>query len=916
MLFQATKSLASTLTTQHQNEWVNNSKVSELITTLNLETLTDNKDIALRLGWKSYHHTPGWWCSGVNPRTGAKLGTMHGQFKPDQPYKFPKSKKPSKYLSSKAQYDAICLDVGNPKFWLEIIQNISVPVLVTEGCKKAGAGLTHGYPTLALLGVEMGLIKGKLVNHLALFASPGREFILCFDADLVNKKNVQTALLKLAKVLAKLGCRVRVATWEESRGKGMDDFLANNGKDEFDVELARAQLIEEWESQFEDEDNGADDEDEKLPPHSLMSEELVPYLTDLRFCDKTHQWMEYETGHWSIATEESVFQRVVNGIEEAYPGKGFLAAYPSGVVKMLSSRLLFKNWPEAPRHLLPFRNGVLDLNTRQLLPHSPDYGFRNIIDRDHDLEATDWSVIAQWMDFVFENNSSQKHLLLCWYAALLRGMWELHRFALVVGEGGTGKSTAMKLGTEIVGKRSSHSLTLEALNSNSFQTGNIYDKRLVCINDADRYHGNLGIFKNITGGDEINVEWKFEKAFNAVYKGLVMATANNPVFTSNDSGLDRRLILFRFDRKVSEIDPRFAEKLGEQMSAFTNYLLSIPETEIIHTLLYKVDASGVREQNELEALLQTNSVADWLNARYSYNPNSELSIGSDKTNSEQLYGDYCDYTSKAGSASMSSKAFSPEVVRLGSGFLSKEKTKAGMVIRGLERNLSGGLIESIIQIKNINSAADPAHPAHPSPKRQNLVTEKVSAVKGQQQHPALLCNNTVQGVAGSNAQPSPTLHPAQSHDGTIFQPSKNPLVKGVQGQKENLRDREKIEIKAENPTIKEVHKLENDALTPIEPKLQPKFPAIGCEVGKTKNGKRITGWRGYIVKLVNPDSVKVWWGCWEKNRQGKQERKLEIVSLSNLMPFPAGRTDIKRSREELEFVANLIKSANTVNPSE
>jgi len=914
MLFQATKSLASTLTTQHQNEWVNNSKVSELITTLNVETLTDNKDIALRLGWKSYHHTPGWWCNGVNPRTGAKLGTMHGQFKPDQPYKFPKSKKPSKYLSSKAQYDAICLDIGNPQFWLEIIQNISVPVLVTEGCKKAGAGLTHDYPTLALLGVEMGLIKGKLVNHLALFASPGREFILCFDADLVNKKNVQTALLKLARVLANLGCRVRVATWEESRGKGMDDFLANNGKDEFDVELARAQLIEEWEIQFEDEDNGADDEDEKLPPHSLMSEELVPYLTDLRFCDKTHQWMEYETGHWSIATEESVFQRVVNGIEKAYPGKGFLAAYPSGVVKMLSSRLLFKNWTEPPRHLLPFRNGVLDLNTRQLLPHSPDYGFRNIIDRDHDLEATDWSVIAQWMDFVFENNSNQKHLLLCWYAALLRGMWELHRFALIVGEGGTGKSTAMKLGTELVGKKSSHSLTLEALNSNSFQTGNIYDKRLVCINDADRYHGNLGIFKNITGGDEINVEWKFEKAFNAVYKGLVMATANNPVFTSNDSGLDRRLILFRFDRKVSKIDPRFAEKLGEQMSALTNYLLGIPEAEIIHTLLYKVDDSGVREQNELEALLQTNSVADWLNTRYSYNPNSELSIGSDKTNSEQLYGDYCDYTSKAGSASMSSKAFSPEVIRLGRGLLTKNKTKTGAVIKGLQHDPAGGLIESILKQKS-NSSADPSHPSHPSPKVQSLDCGRNSVVTGQVMgHDST--RHLVMDGDGSNVYPSPTHHPTQNHARRALQQTKTPLVTGVTGQEENLRDREKIEIRAENPAIKEAHKLENNALTPIEPKLQPKFPAIGCEVGKTKNGKRITGWRGYIVKVVNPDSVKVWWGCWEKNRQGKQERKLEIVSLSSLIPFPAGRTDIKRSREELEFVANLIKSANTVNPSE
>jgi hypothetical protein len=350
------------------------------------------------------------------------------------------------------------------------------------------------------------------------------------------------------------------------------------------------------------------------------------------------------------------------------------------------------------------------------------------------------------------------------------------------------------------------------------------------------------------------------------------------------------------------------------MSAFTNYLLSIPETEIIHTLLYKVDASGVREQNELEALLQTNSVADWLNARYSYSPNSELSIGSDKTNSEQLYGDYCDYTSKAGSASMSSKAFSPEVIRLGRGLLTKNKTKTGAIIKGLQHDPAGGLIESILKQKS-NSSADPSHPSHPSPKVESLDGERNSVVTGQVMgHDST--RHLVMDGDGSNVYPSPTHHPTQNHARRALQQTKTPLVTGVTGQEENLRDREKIEIKAENPTIKEVHKLENGALTHIEPKLQPKFPAIGCEVGKTKNGKRITGWRGYIVEVVNPDSVKVWWGCWEKNRQGKQERKLEIVSLSSLMPFPAGRTDIKRSREELEFVANLIKSANTVNPSE
>jgi putative DNA primase/helicase len=234
------------------------------------------------------------------------------------------------------------------------------------------------------------------------------------------------------------------------------------------------------------------------------------------------------------------------------------------------------------------------------------------------------------------------------------------------------------------------------LNNNQFQTGKIYDKRLVCINDADFYRGNIEIFKNITGGDEISIEEKYKTSFTAIYKGMVMITANQLVFTANDSGLERRMILFKFNRVVPKTDTDFLAKLCTQISGFTNYLLSIPEEEIIHTLINKVDESGIREQNEVELLLQINSVADWLNSNYVCDPNSQIYIGADKNKTEQLYGDYWRYCQMTSSKCYSHKDFSPEIIRLGRGKLEKVKTSSGFVIRGLKQDNSGGLIESII----------------------------------------------------------------------------------------------------------------------------------------------------------------------------------------------------------------------------
>jgi putative DNA primase/helicase len=685
----------NTLSPQHLEEWVKGSGVSEEITRLNVKTLKNREEIAKYLDWQKYPHSPGWWCSGINPRNGSPMGKMHGQFKPNKPLKFPNSNKPAKYLSSKAQYDAICLNTGNPRYWLEIIQNISIPIFITEGCKKAGAGLTYQYPTLALLGVEMGLDEGKLVSNLAIFAQRGRVIYICFDSDIVRKSSVKKALLRLGKVLREQGCNVYIVIWEESRGKGMDDFLVANGKAEFEVAITAAQNIHEFENQaLNDQTNKI--QKNKLLEQSSIAEIIAPKCTTLKFDSQISQWMKYEDGYWSIASKEKILQVIIKEIKALYPDLGFNSSYPEGVINLLKIELLCHKWNEPPKHLLPFKNGVLDLKTHQIIPHSPDYCFLNIIDREHDINAKDWSVIQEWMNFVFEDNDHQKYLLLCWYAAVLRGMWPLHRFALITGLGGTGKSTAMKLATELVGKRFCHSLTLSSLNNNQFQTGKIYDKRLVCINDADFYRGNIEIFKNITGGDEISIEEKYKTSFTAIYKGMVMITANQLVFTANDSGLDRRMILFKFNRVVPKTDTDFLAKLCTQISGFTNYLLSISEEEITHTLINKVDESGVREQNEVEFLLQRNSVADWLNSNYVYDPNNQISIGADKNKPEQLYGDYWRYCQMTSSKCYSHKDFSPEIIRLGRGKLEKVKTISGFVIRGLKQDNSGGFIESII----------------------------------------------------------------------------------------------------------------------------------------------------------------------------------------------------------------------------
>src|SRR4028119_1971340 len=178
------------------------------------------------------------------------------QFRPDEPWASKDGKKP-KYRTPKGEYDAFLAKHPEIKaYWhdLDALRarcftiNGKPYILITEGGFKGITGCMHGIPTVALVGVTMGLTpraKGEpdLVPGLKRLAEAGFNFIIAFDSDATTNKNVRIAEKKLAKVLLSYGVSVRTVTghWDaEEDGKGMDDFINNKGIEEFRAILMKA----------------------------------------------------------------------------------------------------------------------------------------------------------------------------------------------------------------------------------------------------------------------------------------------------------------------------------------------------------------------------------------------------------------------------------------------------------------------------------------------------------------------------------------------------------------------------------------------------------------------------------------------------------------------------------------------------
>ncbi|MEW5857501.1 MAG: plasmid replication protein, CyRepA1 family [Cyanobacteriota bacterium] len=218
-----------------------------------------------------------WFCSGLNPLDNWQEMEW-GIAKPDAPktdskgklvkYEVPpKTKTRATFLrvplhiwqAISARYNVpmpesigISSDGEAIDFWAWVLQN-NLPIVLTEGAKKAGALLTAGYAAVALPGIWNGrrVLSNStaiLIPELEPFATKGRLICFAFDSDEKPKTiaTVNKALAKTGKLFVAAGCRVNVIFWDSALGKGVDDFIALNGAAAFEQVYSSALSLQQW----------------------------------------------------------------------------------------------------------------------------------------------------------------------------------------------------------------------------------------------------------------------------------------------------------------------------------------------------------------------------------------------------------------------------------------------------------------------------------------------------------------------------------------------------------------------------------------------------------------------------------------------------------------------------------------------
>jgi putative DNA primase/helicase len=661
----------------------------------------------------------------------------------DEHQKIGKSGEERRYLTPrKTQYEKenqICnYDAILPKLpdlnWVKDIEEIKArcttvdnqPALIlTEGLFKALKLWTHGYPAIAVPGVTMALkpfprdkdnqpIRDKpkeLVDNLDYLVEEGFTLINAFDADVQSKAGVIGEVKRISDVMEARGATLYeiAGKWQESEGKGADDLIQNKGIKYFESILNAASPPDKKAEKKDSKNSsskkgkgqgkskGSDKEDKPTPAKN----EAVPIAKDIKelykdqlvFLTNREVWFEYgveQDGVWSQISNQYLQSKLIDLIPQL---GDYSVKTPSDyleVIKALQPQLYTKEMENpAPGTLLPFRNGVYNLQTKELLPHDPSYYFRSTLDRDFDPDASDWSNINDWLDFVTNGSNHLKEILICFAAACLRGMHDLQKFLYLTGPPNSGKGTYASLLMELLGFENVSLPDFAEFNGGRFEKIQIDGTWLALFDDVDKYTGKLQAFKSITGGRELSVEEKGEKGFKLKFTGMAMVVANEPVFYgSSAKGVARRAIEVPFNRKVATKDaydlmPTFREEL----SAFLNYLIELDPEYVRYILKGQGKPAEVR-LTHWKNRIRNDGLAAWINDRIIFEEGKSTRVSSKAEGVPGLYQDYVEYCPVIGLKAVKTlKNFSPDAVEvlqdLGFEGVQAKKTREGKLIEGV-----------------------------------------------------------------------------------------------------------------------------------------------------------------------------------------------------------------------------------------
>ena len=331
----------------------------------------------------------------------------------------------------------------------------------------------------------------------------------------------------------------------------------------------------------------------------------------------TLEFYLYDTGYYKRLGTRKTSQPIRRTIREVYKDHSDPENPVQPTAEQISSVLTLmedtqyierEDLGSLPKDKICLQNGVYDLKTGKLLPHSPKYKLRVKLPVKYNPDAK-CPEILKLFDTLIDVGTIERidqQGILEWFGYCLIPDNSLQKAAFMIGEKGSGKTTIILLLQELIGKENISNESLQKLEEDRFSVAQLDGKLAnTCPDLPAKTIYDSPVFKALVGGDTVRGERKGIDAFNFENTARLMFAANEPphIHRSREAFF-RRVLSFIFKKSLPEElkDKKIIEKITteEELSGLLNLALkaladlqergsfinekSIEETEKLYSL--------------------------------------------------------------------------------------------------------------------------------------------------------------------------------------------------------------------------------------------------------------------------------------------------------------------------------------------
>jgi putative DNA primase/helicase len=244
-------------------------------------------------------------------------------------------------------------------------------------------------------------------------------------------------------------------------------------------------------------------------------------------------WWEWQTTHWIEITDSTVRSTLYRFTEHAlyWQGKQPTPWSPTrhkitnltdalAAICVLRDDIDQPTWleKESNANIVSVRNGLLDIERGELLPHTPGFFNQTTVPFEYNPQAPAPTHWLRFLDALWPKQSDGKPraeiaVLAEWFGYVVSGRTDLHKILLMVGPTRGGKGVVARVLTALVGRKNVAGPTLNSL-AGEFGLAPLIGKPLAIISDArfdSKRDASIVVERllSISGEDTLTVNRKY-----------------------------------------------------------------------------------------------------------------------------------------------------------------------------------------------------------------------------------------------------------------------------------------------------------------------------------------------------------------------------------------------------------------------